>query len=86
MINNICYNACFQVAASMKDVDSQIPSYPNLQSKLAGCKFECCKTEKRLFSGGFRSRSCGTCCVRIAGASRIIGVDLNANRFELGKY
>ncbi|KAG5224173.1 alcohol-dehydrogenase family protein [Salix suchowensis] len=48
---------------------------------------ECCKAEERLLGGHFWTGSCRLAAAegaRISGASRIIGVDLNANRFDEG--
>ncbi|KAI8525612.1 hypothetical protein RHMOL_Rhmol13G0243600 [Rhododendron molle] len=48
------------------------------------CHIECCKANKRMIHGcNFWIRSCQSCGARIAGASRIIGVDLKAKRFKL---
>ncbi|GMP79670.1 hypothetical protein CsSME_00035121 [Camellia sinensis var. sinensis] len=50
------------------------------------CHCECCQANKGLNCGCLRIGSCRPSCyrrgARVSGASRIIGVDLNSNRYE----
>ncbi|KAB1220909.1 Alcohol dehydrogenase 1 [Morella rubra] len=52
------------------------------------CHFECCKTQEGSICSGLWFGCCGLAAAegaRIAGASRIIGVDMNSSRFEQAK-